>query len=111
MDRFQTIHVFADVLMVQISRLEKIHYSSLLLNFSFGVALAAYANVVAKTQVGPGRFEMTKPKPVDKYLRDEDCSPTSVLFRLKSKKQLRKFAKKHSKTRCQDVNASALENE
>ncbi|MFT5067145.1 MAG: hypothetical protein ACI9TA_002772, partial [Reinekea sp.] len=38
MDRFQTIHVFADVLMIQISRREKNHYSSLLLNFSIGVA-------------------------------------------------------------------------
>jgi hypothetical protein len=73
--------------------------------------LAAYANVVAKTQVGPGRFEMTKPKSVDKYLRDEDRNTTSILSRLKSSNQLRKFAKKPSKTRCQDVNASALENE
>jgi len=54
---------------------------------------------------------MAKPKPVDKYLRDEDRNSTSILSRLKSSKQLRKFAKKRSKTRLQDVDASALENE
>jgi hypothetical protein len=54
---------------------------------------------------------MAKPKPVDKYLRDEDRNLTSASFRLKSKKQLRKFAKKYSKTRRQDVYASALESE
>jgi hypothetical protein len=54
---------------------------------------------------------MAKPKSVDKYLRDEDRNTTSILSRLKSSKQFRKFAKKPSKTRRQDVNASALENE
>lgn len=53
---------------------------------------------------------MTKPKPVDKFLRDEDRTPTSMLFRLKSKKQLRKFAKKHSKTLRQDFYGSPVEN-
>ena len=61
-------------------------------------------------QVGPGRLKMTKPKPVDKFLRDEDRTPTSMLFRLKSKKQLRKFAKKHSKTLRQDFYGSPVEN-
>jgi hypothetical protein len=54
---------------------------------------------------------MAKPKPVDKYLRDGDRNLKSASFRLKSKKQLRKFTKKHSKARRQDVYASALESE
>lgn len=45
---------------------------------------------------------MTKPKPVDKFLRDDDRNPTGILSRLKSKKQLRKFGKKHAKTWRQD---------
>lgn len=53
---------------------------------------------------------MTKPKAVDKYFRDEDRNPTTILSRLKSKKQLRKFAKKHSKTWRQDFYGSPVEN-
>jgi len=53
---------------------------------------------------------MTKPKPVDKYFRDEDRDLTGILSRLKSKKQLRKFAKKHAKTWRQDFYGTALEN-
>jgi len=47
-------------------------------------------------------IQMAKPKSVDKYFRDEDRNPTTILSRLKSKKQLRKFAKKHSKAWRQD---------
>lgn len=53
---------------------------------------------------------MAKPKPVDKFLRDEDRNLTSVLSRLKSKKQLRKFAKKHAKTWRQDFYGPLVEN-
>lgn len=52
---------------------------------------------------------MTKPKPVDKFLRDDDRSLTGILSRLKSKKQLRKFAKKHAKTWRQDFYGSPVE--
>ncbi|MDO6591738.1 MULTISPECIES: hypothetical protein [Rhodobacterales] len=52
---------------------------------------------------------MSKRKPVDKYLRDEDRNPTSILSRLKSQKQLRKFAKKHAKTWREDFYGSAIE--
>ncbi len=52
---------------------------------------------------------MTKPKPVDKFLRDDDRSLTGILSRLKSKKQLRKFAKKHAKTWRQDFYRSPVE--
>lgn len=61
-------------------------------------------------QVGLGRLKMAKPKPVDKFLRDEDSTPTSMLFRLKSKKQLRKFAKKNAKTWRQDFYGPLVEN-
>lgn len=56
-----------------------------------------------------GKFGMSKRKPVDKNLRDEDRNPTSILSRLKSKKQLRKFAKKHAKTWREDFYSSAIE--
>jgi len=52
---------------------------------------------------------MAKPKSVDKYFRDEDRNPTTILSRLKSKKQLRKFAKKHSKAWRQDSYGPPLE--
>ncbi|CUJ84768.1 hypothetical protein RUE5091_00258 [Ruegeria denitrificans] len=53
---------------------------------------------------------MAKQKPVDKYFRDQDRSPTSILSRLKSKKQMRKFAKKHAKTWREDFYGSPAQN-
>lgn len=54
---------------------------------------------------------MAKIKPVDKYFRDKDRDLTSILSRLKSKKQLRRFAKKHAKSWRQDFYGAAVENE
>lgn len=68
------------------------------------------ARAFAEQEAGPRRFEMAKQKPVDKFFRDEDRNLTSILSRLKSKKQLRKFAKKHAKTWREDFYGSAMEN-
>ncbi len=53
---------------------------------------------------------MAKVKPVDKFFRDTDRDLSSILSRLKSKKQLRKFAKKHAKTWRQDFYGAKFEN-
>lgn len=53
---------------------------------------------------------MAKQKPVDKHFRDEDRGPTSILSRLKSKKQRRKFAKKHAKTWREEFNGAPAQN-
>ena len=52
---------------------------------------------------------MTKQKSVDKFIRDEGRDLTSILSRVKSKKQLRKFAKKHGKSWRQDFYGDAID--